>query len=224
MRDGVRLFTAVYVPKDTTQTYPDLLDRTPYSVAPYGVDNYPDRTRPLREVRARGLHLRLPGRARRWMMRRRVRQRAPALAKQERAEGHRREHRHLRHHRLAGEERAEQQRPVGMWGISYPGFYTAAGDHRRPSRAQGRLAAGAHHRLVHRRRLPPQRRASSCRTRSDFFAVFGQPRPEPTKPPPAGSVDSRQRRTATTSSSTLGPLANAEREVLQERRRRSGTR
>src|ERR687890_2500785 len=41
MRDGARLFTAVYVPKDSSQRYPFLLTRTPYSVAPYGVDNYP---------------------------------------------------------------------------------------------------------------------------------------------------------------------------------------
>jgi putative CocE/NonD family hydrolase len=40
MRDGVKLFAAVYAPKDTSQTYPFLLTRTPYSVAPYGVDNY----------------------------------------------------------------------------------------------------------------------------------------------------------------------------------------
>src|SRR5207245_101730 len=38
MRDGVRLFTSVYVPKDTAQRYPILLTRTPYSVQPYGVD------------------------------------------------------------------------------------------------------------------------------------------------------------------------------------------
>lgn len=41
MRDGVRLFTAVYTPRDTTRTYPILLRRTPYSVAPYGEDKYP---------------------------------------------------------------------------------------------------------------------------------------------------------------------------------------
>jgi putative CocE/NonD family hydrolase len=41
MRDGASLFTAVYVPKDTSRQYPFLLMRTPYSVAPYGVDNYP---------------------------------------------------------------------------------------------------------------------------------------------------------------------------------------
>jgi len=40
MRDGVRLFTAVYVPKDSSRAYPFLIDRTPYSVGPYGVDQY----------------------------------------------------------------------------------------------------------------------------------------------------------------------------------------
>ena len=40
MRDGVRLFTVVYTPKDASQPYPFLITRTPYSVAPYGVDNY----------------------------------------------------------------------------------------------------------------------------------------------------------------------------------------
>jgi uncharacterized protein len=38
MRDGVRLFTSVYVPKDASKSYPILLNRTPYSVRPYGVD------------------------------------------------------------------------------------------------------------------------------------------------------------------------------------------
>ncbi len=47
MRDGVKLFTAVYVPKDDAQTYPMLLIRTPYSVAPYGADKYPDNLRPV---------------------------------------------------------------------------------------------------------------------------------------------------------------------------------
>jgi len=40
MRDGIKLFTSVYAPKDTSQKYPILLERTPYSVGPYGVDNY----------------------------------------------------------------------------------------------------------------------------------------------------------------------------------------
>ncbi|MBV9038662.1 MAG: CocE/NonD family hydrolase [Acidobacteriaceae bacterium] len=44
MRDGVKLFTAVYIPKDVAsdgRTYPILLVRTPYSIAPYGEDHYP---------------------------------------------------------------------------------------------------------------------------------------------------------------------------------------
>jgi putative CocE/NonD family hydrolase len=40
MRDGVKLFTVVYVPKDKGAKYPIILMRTPYSVAPYGLDNY----------------------------------------------------------------------------------------------------------------------------------------------------------------------------------------
>src|SRR5437868_12314969 len=40
MRDGVKLFTAVYVPKDDAKAYPILLMRTPYSVGPYGTDRY----------------------------------------------------------------------------------------------------------------------------------------------------------------------------------------
>lgn len=40
MRDGVSLFTSVYTPKDAARAYPIMMTRTPYSVAPYGIDNY----------------------------------------------------------------------------------------------------------------------------------------------------------------------------------------
>lgn len=40
MRDGVRLFTAIYTPKDDSKSYPILLNRTPYTVAPYGEDKF----------------------------------------------------------------------------------------------------------------------------------------------------------------------------------------
>ena len=42
MRDGIKLFTAIYIPKDTTEKHPILLRRTPYSSAPYGENNFPD--------------------------------------------------------------------------------------------------------------------------------------------------------------------------------------
>jgi len=40
MRDGKKLFTSVYVPKDSSKRYPIMMDRTPYSVGPYGPDQY----------------------------------------------------------------------------------------------------------------------------------------------------------------------------------------
>ena len=46
MRDGVRLFTAVYLPKNVDEKYPLLLRRSPYSCKPYGVDQYPDKLGP----------------------------------------------------------------------------------------------------------------------------------------------------------------------------------
>ncbi len=46
MRDGVRLFTQVYAPKDQSRPYPILLQRTPYSCQPYGANAYPRRLGP----------------------------------------------------------------------------------------------------------------------------------------------------------------------------------
>ncbi|WP_437921722.1 CocE/NonD family hydrolase [Sphingobacterium sp. LRF_L2] len=52
MRDGVQLFTSIYIPKDQKQKYPILLNRTPYTVAPYGenkvksyLGNFPEMTK-----------------------------------------------------------------------------------------------------------------------------------------------------------------------------------
>src|SRR5262250_3398091 len=40
MRDGIKLFTAIYMPKDLTEKHPILMTRTPYSCAPYGEENF----------------------------------------------------------------------------------------------------------------------------------------------------------------------------------------
>src|SRR5688572_21191975 len=40
MRDGIKLFTIVYTPRDTSRSYPVLLFRTPYSIRPYEPDVY----------------------------------------------------------------------------------------------------------------------------------------------------------------------------------------
>ncbi len=42
MRDGIKLYTAIYLPKDTSHRYPFLMKRTPYSCKPYGRDVMPN--------------------------------------------------------------------------------------------------------------------------------------------------------------------------------------
>lgn len=155
MRDGVKLFTAVYTPKDRSQPYPILLCRTPYSVQPYGADAYRPNLGPSPLFGTEGYIVVYQDVRGRWM-----------------SEG---EFVNMRPHK--DEKRGPQDidessdtfdtidwliknipnnnGKVGMWGISYPGFYTSAGMIDAHPRAQGRLAPGAHRRLVHRRRLAP---------------------------------------------------------------------
>ncbi len=54
MRDGVKLFTQVFSPKDVSKSYPFLLNRTPYDVGPYGVDNYPSTLGPSEKFAREG--------------------------------------------------------------------------------------------------------------------------------------------------------------------------
>ena len=42
MRDGIKLFTSIYVPKDNLEDHPILIRRTPYSCAPYGEGEWKD--------------------------------------------------------------------------------------------------------------------------------------------------------------------------------------
>ncbi|MCX6313689.1 MAG: CocE/NonD family hydrolase [Sphingobacteriales bacterium] len=43
MRDGINLFTAIYVPTDSAEKHPILFVRTPYSCSPYGPDKFSSR-------------------------------------------------------------------------------------------------------------------------------------------------------------------------------------
>lgn len=185
MRDGVKLHTAVYVPKDASRTYPIMLHRTPYSVAPYGVDNYPTATNA-----------------------RNIRRFAPSAAFVR--EGFIFVHQDVRG-RMMSEGTFVDVRPhatkkgdidestdsfdtidwlvknvatnngrVGSWGISYPGFYAA------------QTAVDAHPAL---KAVSPQAPVTDwfmgddfhhngaffIGDAFDFYASFGKPRPKPTK-------------------------------------------
>ena len=222
MRDGRRLFTAVYVPKDTSRMYPILLTRTPYSVQPYGADQYPRRSRPVAALRQGGLHLRLPGRARPLDVGGDVRQHAAAQRRQERAAGHRRKQRHLRHHRLAAQARAEPQRQGRAVGHLLSRLLHGGRHDRRPPGAQGGLAAGARHRLVHRRRLAPQRRPVPAAHLQLHAALRPAAAGADQEARPERSITTRP--TATISSCTSGPLSNVDAPLFQGRGRPSGTR
>ena len=49
MRDGIKLYTAIYIPKDSAEAYPFLLMRTPYSCSPYGPNNYSSNLGPTKD-------------------------------------------------------------------------------------------------------------------------------------------------------------------------------
>ena len=127
MRDGVNLFTAVYAPKDDSQPYPILLTRTPYSVKPYGVDRYPNPGGPMRNyAKEKFIFV------------------SPDVRGRYGSEG---EFVQVRPHKPAKASANDidestdaydtidwlvknvpnNNGKVGMMGISYPGFYTAAG-------------------------------------------------------------------------------------------------
>ena len=128
MRDGVKLFTAVYVPNDAARqkSYPIILMRTPYSIGPYGVDRYRSRLG-LNEAFDRSGYIFAFQDVRGCYM----------------SEG---DFVNMRPHieDKLGEQIDESTDTydtiqwlvsnipynngrVGQWGISYPGFYTAAG-------------------------------------------------------------------------------------------------
>lgn len=185
MRDGTRLFTAVYVPKDAgpAKKYPILMMRTPYGVGPYGVDAYPDSLGPseaaarerfifvLQDVRGRNLSegtfvdVRpfVPGKGPKEFD-----ESSDAFDTVD----------------WLLKNVAYHNGKVGTWGISYPGFYAAM------------AAIDAHPALV---AVSPQAPIADWFEGDDFhhngafflaaafnfYASFGKPRPEPTsrRPP-----------------------------------------
>jgi uncharacterized protein len=128
MRDGVHLFTSVYVPNDLdpSKKFPILLLRTPYSCSPYGLDKYRSTIGPSPEFEKSGYVFAFQDVRGRYM-----------------SEG---EFDNMRPHRVQKGERDIDESSdtfdtidwlvrniprnngrVGLWGISYPGFYSSAG-------------------------------------------------------------------------------------------------
>jgi len=127
MRDGKRLFTAVYTPKDKSQAYPFLMTRTPYSVAPYGPDAYMRDLGPSKEFENSGYIFVYQDVRGRYMSEGQFVEMRPEID-------------HPKSKNDVDESTdtydtidwllknvPNNNGKVGIWGISYPGFYTAAG-------------------------------------------------------------------------------------------------
>ncbi len=180
MRDGKRLLTAVYAPKDQSQRYPILLTRTPYSVAPYGADQYKSDLGPSPLAGKAGYIFVYQDVRGRWMSEGDfVDMRPYQAAKKGPADVDESSDtwdtiewliKHLDNH----------NGKVGLWGISYPGFYASMGmiDAHPALKAVSPQAPIAdwflgddwHH---HGALMLPHA--------FNFMAVFGRPRPQPIK-------------------------------------------
>jgi uncharacterized protein len=127
MRDGIKLFTAVYVPKDTSQSYPFLIVRTPYSVRPYGADRYPPHLGPAPSFQRDGFIFVEQDVRGRFMSEGTFTEMTP--------------HKDVKKSPSDVDESTDTYDTIewllhniprnngkaGIWGISYPGFFAAAG-------------------------------------------------------------------------------------------------
>lgn len=177
MRDGKKLFTAVYVPKDDSKQYPILLMRTPYSVGPYGVDRYPEILRPGPHFSNAGYIFAYQDVRGRWMSEGEFDNMRPVKPNKGPKDTDETTDTFDTIEYLVKTVKGNNGR-VGQWGISYPGFYTVAG------------MIDAHPSLV---AVSPQAPVTDWFVGDDFhhngalflphcfnfFSNFGKPRPEP---------------------------------------------
>lgn len=180
MRDGVKLFTAVYVPKDASQKFPMLFTRTPYSVRPYGVDEYKADLGPSPLLGKEGYIFVYQDVRGRWMSEGEIVNMRPHLAVKKSPEDIDESTDTFDTIDWLLKRVPNHNGKVGMWGISYPGFYTAAGmiDAHPALKASSPQAPIVdwfvgddwHH-----------NGALFLPHNFNFMANFGRPRPQPTK-------------------------------------------
>jgi putative CocE/NonD family hydrolase len=127
MRDGVELFTAVYLPNDTSKSYPIMLYRTPYSIGPYGAAKYRELLGPNPEYDKEGFIFALQDVRGRFMsegefvnMRPHIAEKTGPADVDESTDTYDTIDWLLEH--IPGHNGR-----VGQTGVSYPGFYTSAG-------------------------------------------------------------------------------------------------
>jgi putative CocE/NonD family hydrolase len=126
MRDGVHLFTAVYVPKDSSHTYPILLNRTPYGIAPYGVDNYRERLGPSAKFDEAGYIFVFQDVRGRYLSEGKFVEMTPHIDHKSGPKDTDNSSDTYDTIEWLLKHVPDNNGKVGIWGISYPGFYTSS--------------------------------------------------------------------------------------------------
>lgn len=177
MRDGVRLFTAIYEPKDKGK-YPILLNRTPYTVRPYGENEYRESLGPDRLFANEGYIFVSQDVRGRWMSEGEFEDVRPDIANTKPTEIDESTDTYDTIDWLI-KNVANNNGRVGIYGISYPGFYASAGsiDSHPALKAcspQAPVSDWFHGDDMH------HNGALFLAQNYSFFRGFGQPRPVPT--------------------------------------------
>ena len=126
MRDGKLLFTSVYVPKDQSRAYPFLVQRTPYSVGPYGVDNYRKSLGPSDEFQRAGYIFVFQDVRGRYMSEGAFLEMRPHIDDKKSKNDVDDSSDMYDTVDWLLKNVPNNNGKVGIWGISYPGFYTSA--------------------------------------------------------------------------------------------------
>jgi len=126
VRDGVKLFTAIYEPKDRSQKYPILLNRTPYTVSPYGADKFKTSLGPDDLFAKEGYIFVYQDVRGRWMSEGTFEDVRPDIANTDKSKIDESTDTYDTIDWLIKNVDNNNGR-VGTYGISYPGFYTSAG-------------------------------------------------------------------------------------------------
>lgn len=129
MRDGMELFTAIYAPNDLdpAKKYPVMLFRTPYSVGPYGLNNYPARLGPCAEFERNKYIFVMQDVRGRYMSQGEFVNMRPHVRNKTRNDQIDESSDTYDTIDWVMKNVPRNNGRVGQWGISYPGFYTSAG-------------------------------------------------------------------------------------------------
>ena len=126
MRDGVELFVAIYLPKDQSTPHPILLERTPYSVGPYGEGNFMEPFGLGREYGKEGYILAFQDVRGRFQSQGRFEHVRPLLKAPQTGQVDETTDTYDTIEWLVKNVEGNNGR-VGLKGLSYPGFYAAVG-------------------------------------------------------------------------------------------------